>query len=73
MKPHRISKAVAKVLDELWPIGVKAHRDSGNYVRFSNWREAFKSKEYNQKWTWNAVAKWHLKQLKLAAKSKEGK
>jgi hypothetical protein len=73
MKPPRISKAVAKVLDELWPIARKASSENGGTASEPTWRRGFKRIGAASRAVWITVAEWHLKELKLAAKSKEGR
>lgn len=71
MKPPRISKAVAKVLDELWPVARKARSENGGTASEPTWRRGFKRIGTASRAVWITVAEFHLS--KLAAKSKEGK
>lgn len=67
----RISKAVAKVLDELWPYTKKDFIAAGGFTKHETWRESFRALDPVRRVIWISAAKWHLKQL--ADKSKEGK
>lgn len=73
MKPTRISKQVAKVLDELWPVVVRAHKRAGGKFNCpKTWQLYFRDDlKPAGIAVWVSFAKFHLR--KLAAKSKDSK
>lgn len=64
MKPPKISKPVAKVLDELWPVTMKALTKAGHRVSIPENHSNFGELTSRVQLAWITVAQWHLKKIK---------